>query len=290
VVSSTTKTRIEVSSSNIDLLSMKDHILILYEFIFWSVSLLMDTHSLLDALKRQLKSRGIRYADLADRLGVSIPTVKRSLNDGAVSVERLLALCDIANIEIGALVIAAHREKPQPTSLTLQQERVLAKDTRLLSFLNLLLNDWEVGDIVKNFDIDRQTCERLLLQLDRLGIVELAAALRFKLLVERSIRWRPGGPIAAALGVRALHEYLTDSAFTRRDEFLRYSVREVSFATHATMQRKLQVLGREFDELADLDGGVPPTERVSVGMLAAIRPWNFSMFEAIKRRKQNKVD
>ncbi len=250
----------------------------------------METHSLLDALKRQLKSRGIRYADLADRLGVSIPTVKRSLNDGSISVERLLALCDIANVEIGTLVIAAHREKPRPTSLTLQQERVLAKDTRLLSFLNLLLNDWEVAEIVKNFEIDERACERMLLQLDRLGIVELGASLRFKLLVERSIRWRTGGPIAAALGVRALNEYLTDSAFTRRDEFLRYSVREVSLATHATMQRKLQVLAREFDELADLDGGLPPNERVSVGMLAAIRPWNFSMFEAIKRRQVKEIN
>jgi hypothetical protein len=55
------------------------------------------------------------------------------------------------------------------------------------------------------------------------------------------------------------------------------------------MQRKLQVLARDFDELADLDGGLSPSERVSIGMLVAIRPWNFSMFEAIKRRRQVKI-
>ncbi|TAG81656.1 MAG: XRE family transcriptional regulator [Burkholderiales bacterium] len=260
-----------------------DHYLIPYELIVQTHIPLMETHSLLDALKKQLKSRGLRYSDLADRLSLSVPTVKRSLNDGNISVERLLAFCEIANIEFGALLIAANREKPRPTSLTLQQERALAKDTKLLSFLNLLLNDWEVDEIVKNFEVDTRACERMLLQLDRLGVIELGASLRFKLLVERSIRWRSGGPIAAALGVRALNEYLTDSTFTRRDEFLRYSVREVSVATHATMQRKLQTLAREFDELADLDGGLPPSDRVSVGMLVALRPWNFSMFEAIKR-------
>jgi hypothetical protein len=43
-------------------------------------------------------------------------------------------------------------------------------------------------------------------------------------------------------------------------------------------------------ERADLDGGLPESERVSVGMLAAIRPWNFSMFEAGQRRRHRRPD
>jgi transcriptional regulator with XRE-family HTH domain len=245
----------------------------------------METESLLSALKRQIKARGLTYADVAEKLNVSLPTVKRTLSEGSIKVDRLLALCNAIGVELDALVIAARHAKPLPTMLSSLQERALVKEPRMLGLFHLLLNEWQVDDILNHFVITQQECERLLLQLDKIGVLELHPGNQVKLAVARGIQWRPSGPIAQAWGQRALNEYLIDRAFVQADELLRYTMREVSEGTRSVMQRKLALLAKEFDELADLDVALPPQERRSVGMLVAIRPWAFSVFNTIERRK-----
>lgn len=43
------------------------------------------------------------------------------------------------------------------------------------------------------------------------------------------------------------------------------------------LRRKLDRLARDFEELADLDLALPVDAKQSIGLLAACRPWVFSM-------------
>ena len=52
-----------------------------------------QSEQVIRAVKRQLKARGLRYSDLAARLGVSEPTVKRLLSRGGITLERLDRIC-----------------------------------------------------------------------------------------------------------------------------------------------------------------------------------------------------
>jgi len=40
----------------------------------------------------------------------------------------------------------------------------------------------------------------------------------------------------------------------------------------------------DFNELAEVDSAVPSGKRVGVALLAACRPWEFSVLNALKRR------
>jgi hypothetical protein len=44
------------------------------------------------------------------------------------------------------------------------------------------------------------------------------------------------------------------------------------------------LLARDFAELATLDAGLPDKEKRSVGLLLALRPWVFSMFDGLRKK------
>ena len=52
-----------------------------------------ETNRIILALKRGLRARGITYAMLARRIGLSEPSVKRILSRGSQSLPRLEPLC-----------------------------------------------------------------------------------------------------------------------------------------------------------------------------------------------------
>ena len=59
-------------------------------------------------VKARLRANGMSYRELADRIGVSEPTIKRDLSRGKFSLERLDKICEVlgAGIQIGG----AHRD------------------------------------------------------------------------------------------------------------------------------------------------------------------------------------
>ena len=53
----------------------------------------------------------------------------------------------------------------------------------------------------------------------------------------------------------------------------------------ARLQRVGKEFAAEFNQLADADSSLPAERRVGVALLAACRPWHFSVLNTLKRRK-----
>jgi hypothetical protein len=68
-------------------------------------------------------------------------------------------------------------------------------------------------------------------------------------------------------------------------EMLRFESRELSPESAATLKGKLERLVAEFKELADADSALPSSRRIAFALLGACRPWEFSVVNALKRRK-----
>jgi transcriptional regulator with XRE-family HTH domain len=241
-----------------------------------------QTERVLDALKRQLRARGMTYARLAAALGVSLPTVKRMFSGRDVTLSRLEAACEAAGIELADLV-AATRTDSRPDRLTPAQETALAAEPRLLSLFNYLLNQWSVETILRELAIDEPECVRLLAHLDRLKLIELHPGNRVRLRVAHAIVWDPNGAVRRRHAARAAQEFMLH-AFDQPGEAAHFAVREVSRASHELMLRKLARLAAECNELADLDAALDPGERAAIGFVLAVRPFKFSVFDAIARR------
>lgn len=237
---------------------------------------------LVGELKRYLKSRGVTYAALATQLELSESTVKRLFAQQSFSLQRLEQICHLVGLEIGDLVDLMNERREFVTELTPAQEDALLADPKLLLMMYLLLNGWPLEEIVATFKIDMPEAERLLIRLHRARIIELLPFNRVKLLTARNFTWRKDGPVQRFFEREVQHEFL-DAPFTGPGEQLRFVAGLLTPAGLAHMQQSIDRLAREFDELVRRDAVLPLHERRSCSAVFAIRPWEFSMFAALRR-------
>jgi transcriptional regulator with XRE-family HTH domain len=237
---------------------------------------------LLAALKPLLKARGITYKALARELGLSEPSIKRMLAGHTMTLARLHRVLEVLGIDLFELARIAQRERTLARELTLAQEEALAKEAKLLTVFHLLLNEWKPAEILAQFALTEPELTRLLARLARLDVIDLGAGNRVRLKVARNLQWRRGGPVRRAYEAKVLQEFLLNG-LGAADMHLRFEVREVSRATLAQVQKKLDRLAAEFNESAELETTLARRDRLSVGLALVCRPWTFSAAAALRR-------
>lgn len=232
-----------------------------------------NSDQLIDTLKRVLKSRGTTYAELAEGLGLSEASIKRLFSERTFTLQRLDDICRLLELDLFELARLARGESESVRQMTVEQERVLANDRKLLGVFYLLLNNWEMADIVGRYEISEPECIRLLVKLDRAGLIELLPGNRVRLRVARQARHRPDGPIRTLLGAETVNDFLSVK-FDEHGGHFRFEVGELSPASAAILQRKMDRLAAEFYELSELDTNLPPEQRTLYGIALGIRPWS----------------
>lgn len=236
---------------------------------------------LIDALKRTLRREGLTYAQLAPHLKLSEASIKRLFSQGRFSLEQLLKVCDVLSIDLSELARTSRARAESVHELEDRQERALADHPPLLVLFHLLMAGWTVPDIARDYQLRGTECTQLLAQLDRLQLIELLPNDRVKLRIAADFSWRSDGPIRRRYGAQVMAEFLQDH-FRGERALLRFEVRELSEASITLLRRKLERLGHEVAELADLDASLPSARKRSVGVAVAIRPWTFSLERALK--------
>ena len=239
------------------------------------------------ALKRCLKSRGMTYAQLARELDLSEASVKRLFSAGGFTLKRVEQICRILDIDLFELARLAHSDASSVTELSVAQEQALADNPSLLLVFHLLLNDWRRDEIVADYALSRAECTRLMTTLDRLRLIDLMPEDSVRLRTARQVNWRRGGPIRRAYQDKVLDEFFGND-FERSGEMLRFEAKEISQASREVIRRKLERLMQEFNELADIDAALKPSERDSVGLVIGLRPYVLSLFTRMKRSKGDK--
>lgn len=239
---------------------------------------------LIETLKRSLRARGLTYRDLARALGLSEPSVKRMFSRGTFTLARLEAVLAVLELDFYEFARLARGAAPGPAELSLEQERALAADERLLSVFWLLQNGWRAEDILTTFSVSRSALTQAFARLARLKLIDWGPRERVRLRVSQDFQWRAGGPVKKAYGRRVLQEFLA-ARFGGTQELLRFEARELSPESAAVLRRRLERVVAEFNELAEVDAGLPAARRGGLALLVACRPWEFSVVNALKRRR-----
>ncbi|MEC7118604.1 MAG: helix-turn-helix transcriptional regulator [Pseudomonadota bacterium] len=232
-----------------------------------------NTEQLVNALKRVLRSRDKTYADLAQAIGLSEASVKRLFAEQSFSLQRLDDICRWLELDFFELARLARGDADQLKHMTVAQETVLASDRRLLGVFYMLMNNWQLADIVERYEISEPECLRLIICLDRAGLVELLPNNRVRLRVVRHLRHRPDGPIRQILGAELTNSFLSVRFDQHGGEF-RFEEGELSPASAAILQRKIDRLAAEFYELSELDVNLPRHQRTLYGIAMGLRPWS----------------
>jgi transcriptional regulator with XRE-family HTH domain len=247
----------------------------------WGI-VVSESARIIEALKRSLKNRGLTYRDLARKVGLSEASIKRVFAEETFSLQRLEHICLAIGLSVSELVrMAGDSQEPHSQYLSLEQEQLLAGDSRLLASFYLLLNGHSSAEILGRMDLTERELRELYVKLDAAKIIELQPQLKARLRVGPVISWRADGPVHRVYERQVKAEFL-QADFQGPLEALHFRSAELSEASARILTRKLEQLTRDFAELAALDVGLAAAEKRSAALLLAFRPWVFSMFGGLK--------
>jgi AcrR family transcriptional regulator len=241
-----------------------------------------QTEELIDTLKSELRRQGIAYAEVARRLKVSESTVKRQFASGNFSLTRLIEVCAIAGLDVGDLAELARDRRRNVEQLEAGQEKALVDDPKLLLMAFLLLNDWSVEQILEEYEIEALESVRLLARLDRLKIIDLLPGNRPRMRLSRRFAWRVNGPIQRFFERQVQDEFF-GSRFDRPYELRIVLNGMLSEQSIEVLHQRLRRLAEEFETRVKEDRNLYASQRYGTSSVLAIRPWNLSMFERMRR-------
>jgi len=247
-----------------------------------------QTAGLVKALKKLLKARGSTYRDLAKALDLSEPSIKRLFSERTFTLQRLEQVCRVLEVDFFELAKLARGAASTVDEMSIEQEKILASDSKLLGVFYLCFNDWQPDDILERYVLSKAELLRLLLRLEKLGLVEVMPGDKVKLRVPKSLRLRRDGPVRRSHGRHVVASFL-QADFASAGGLFRFEVRELSKASFVTMQRRLERVAAEFNELAELDSYLPSDQREGIGMALGTRPWVVSWAMGLKPRPDPKA-
>lgn len=246
-----------------------------------------QTAGLVEALKKLLKSRGTTYRALGKSVGLSEASIKRLFSEKTFTLQRLEQVCAVLEIDFFDLAKVARGTAAAIDEMSVAQERALAADSQLLGVFYLLFNDWQPDDIHARYTLTRAEVLKHVLRLEKLGLVELHPKDKVKLRVPKTLRLRRGGPIRGTHGRSVVANFI-EADFHEAGGLFRFEVRELSRASVVLLQRRIERLATEFNEIAELDSYLPSGQRETVGMALGIRPYVVSWEMGLKTREEKR--
>ena len=241
-----------------------------------------QTAALVDALKDVLKARGVTYAKLAKGLGLSEASVKRVFAQKSFTLQRLDEVCGLLGIDITDLAQMVRAERETPVQLTLEQEKQLVSDPKLLLVAVHALNQWSFEQIVEGYKLTKAECVQQLARLDKLGIIELAPNNRIRVRVARNFSWLPDGPIQQYFRAQVQADFFR-SRFDAEGELMVFMTGMLTHTSNAALRNRLRQVGAEFSDLHQQDLELPLAQRLGTSLLLAVRPWITEEFKKLAR-------
>ena len=241
-----------------------------------------QSKTLIATLKKALKAHDLTYRDVAESLGLSEASVKRTFAEQSFTLDRLEQICLLMDWEITDLIKAMEAEKDRISELTEAQEREFVSDIKLLLMAFLVVNGWMSEEIENHYDFSEHDMIRYLARLDRLKLIELLPGNRIKLLISHNFAWLKNGPIQQLFSKQMEQEFFT-SRFENSNEAHLVLSGMLSPHSNAYMLKKMEHLAAEFNELIDQDKRLPLEQRFASIMIMALRPWRPTVFEQFRR-------
>lgn len=235
------------------------------------------TQNLVDFLKQELRSRGISYKDVSGRLNLSESAIKHMFSTKNFSLKRMDEVCEILGLEISDLVAAYERQSPKIEQLSLDNERELVSDPKLVLVAYCVVNHWTYEQILSTYDINEFDCIQNLAKLDRMKMIDLLPENKIKPLISNNFTWHKNGPIEQFFRKEAQESFL-NASFAEEDACRIVKLGDLSDKSLLQIIDRLESIGELYDDLNREDSRQAFSKRHGASMMLAIRKWEFGAF------------
>ena len=240
------------------------------------------TADLILALKKELKSAQLTYADLAIALGMAESSVKRMLAKGDMPLSRIDAICRALKLDFADLARRVADAQPLLAQLTQDQEKAVVADKKLLLVAICVLSQWTLEQITTSYRLTEAQCVGYLVKLDRIGIIELRPLNRYRLKLAKTFRWRPHGAVMDYFRENALLDYFA-GGFNGDSEGLLLVHGSISRSVAPAFMERLQRVAQDFAQQHLADQKLNDKDREGYTLLLAMRSWEFEAFASLRR-------
>ncbi len=240
------------------------------------------TADLVTALKKELKSAQMTYADLARALGMAESSVKRMLAKGDMPLSRIDAICRALKLDFADLARRVADSQPLLAELSHEQERAVVGDKKLLLVAICVLSQWTLEQITTAYRLSAAEGIKCLAQLDRIGIIELRPLNRYRLKLAKAFRWRPHGPVMNFFREDVVLDYYA-GGFDGPGEGLLLVHGAVSRSLAPAFMERLQRVAQDFAQQHLADQKLAEADREGYTLLLGMRRWEFGAFAALRR-------
>ena len=240
------------------------------------------TADLILALKKELKSTHMTYADLAIALGMAESSVKRMLAKGDMPLSRIDAICRALKLDFADLARRVADAQPLLAQLTQDQEKAVVADKKLLLVAICVLSQWTLEQITTSYRLTEAQCVGYLVKLDRIGIIELRPLNRYRLKLAKTFRWRPHGAVMDYFRENALLDYFA-GGFNGDSEGLLLVHGSISRSVAPAFMERMQRVAQDYAQQHLADQKLTDKDREGYTLLLAMRSWEFEAFTSLRR-------
>jgi transcriptional regulator with XRE-family HTH domain len=235
---------------------------------------------LTETLKSLFRAHGLRHADIAAALDISRTTLKRRLAGNGLTIDLLEQLCALVDVTMNELFeLAAVDNDKKLKRLTLEQENALHADVRLGFIFTRLREGWSAAEIQRECRIAEAPLVSYLVQLEKLGLIDLLPGNRVRLHTVRDIDWRKNGPMW-----HSVDRYLSDIfMMTDSDDAemaRRVAVVKLTPTSIAQLDEMFRHLQMEIRRMAHADRAAASDSKSWYAVLLGARPFEMDLDSA----------
>ena len=240
------------------------------------------TADLVVQIKKELKTAGLTYAALATRMEMAESSVKRMLAKGDMSLSRIDAICRALKMDFADLARSVADNQPLLSELTQLQEKAVVADKKLLLVAISVMSSWTLEQITAAYRLSVAEVTKYLVQLDRIGIIELRPLNRYRLKLAKTFRWRAHGAVMNYFRENALLDYFS-GGFDGHGESLLLVHGSVSRSDAPAFAERMQAVAQDFAQQHLADQKLPTKDREGYTLVLAMRSWEFEALANLRR-------
>lgn len=243
--------------------------------------------NILQTVKGLLKQNKINYAQVATHLGLSESSVKRSFSQGKISLNRLVKVCEMMDLDLVDLLQVMQSQRDDIVQLSLEQEQVMVSDVKFLLVTVCVCNHWSFHEIIETYALEEAELVGMLLRLEQNDVLSLLPDNKIKLRISPHFHWIENGPIQQFFEQHVQQDFWR-SQFIGAGEIRLLVNGMLSQDANETMQKHIKRLQQQFSLLSEQDRHLPMEQRHGTTLLIGMRPWELKLFEDLRRRQDMK--
>jgi len=233
---------------------------------------------MMEVLRELFRQHGLRFAEIAEKLGVTERTVTRWFSADSIETAILHRMCELLGIDFFTLCeLAAKRRDNRPDHHTLKQEQALAASPLLTYLFVQICKGWTAEELKADIGIPEAVLVDHLLQLDKLGLIDLLPGNEIRLKTARDMRLIPNGPYARNLN-RWLGETFKSPNVDEPNAAWVCDFMKLTPGSRERIERKFRALMQEANDLSDADRRANAAGREWYGLVLVVRPENVRPF------------